>query len=281
MSKLKSMTKENKIKQFLAEPIKVGERAYVRGLGSQNKDAFSNSAEVIDVKDNGVIVITKYGTDRVEVNPEDYKKSTNHIGENPFPSKPWNSRLKLISYSLYSILHSCGFEREVREYETSSGMKNIPLINWNPIFIDEGGNEVVFQRDFCWSLKDKQLLIDSIYNNIDIGKIVLRLRSYEYVIERAGQNKEVGWKDVVDGKQRLNAILGFVNGEFEDTNGNKFEDLSDNAQHQFLDFMSIAYGEIGEDATDEDVKSVFMGVNFAGVPMSKEHIDFVKSINLK
>lgn len=36
-----------------------------------------------------------------------------------------------------------------------------------------------------------------------------------------------------------------------------------------------------EEATDEDVQSVFLNVNFTGKPMSQEHIEFVKSIKIK
>jgi len=274
------MSKEKLIEEYLNLPPKVGESVYVRGLGSQNKDAFTSATEVIEVKDGGVVVISEYGHKK-DIAPEDYNKNTMNIGENPFPKKPWNSRMKIVNFTLQSILHVCGFEDNDREYTTREGKKVIvPRLNWNPHFIGEDGNEVVYQRDFCWTLKDKQLLIESVYNNIDIGKMVIRKRGFHYAIERAGQGKETGFADIVDGKQRLNALIGFVSGEFEDLHGNKWEDLSDKAQHMFLDFQSIAYGEIGENATDEDVKSVFLGVNFSGVPMSQEHIDFVKSIKL-
>jgi hypothetical protein len=36
-----------------------------------------------------------------------------------------------------------------------------------------------------------------------------------------------------------------------------------------------------ENATDEDVIATFLGVNFTGVPMSQEHIDYVKEIQKK
>ena len=36
-----------------------------------------------------------------------------------------------------------------------------------------------------------------------------------------------------------------------------------------MKFHGVSYGELGEDATDEDVKSVFLGINFTGVQMSK------------
>ena len=61
-------------------------------------------------------------------------------------------------------------------------------------------------------------------------------------------------------------------------NGYYYSDLSPDAQHQFLDTMSLGYGEFGEESTDADVLQSFLSVNFRGHPMSKQHIDYVKSI---
>jgi hypothetical protein len=38
---------------------------------------------------------------------------------------------------------------------------------------------------------------------------------------------------------------------------------------------------MGEDATDEDVVDNFLTLNHTGVPMSPEHIEYVKAINMK
>ena len=87
--------------------------------------------------------------------------------------------------------------------------------------------------------------------------------------------------DIVDGKQRLDAIRGFVTNEYPDLHGNYFSDLSEYARRKFEDFTSFCYAELDEDATDADVIRTFLNVNFTGVKMSKEHIDFVKEINNK
>jgi len=60
--------------------------------------------------------------------------------------------------------------------------------------------------------------------------------------------KSAAFKDIVDGKQRLSAIIGFVEGEFEDLHGNKWEDLSRDAQYKFFDFsdpMGKGWPELG------------------------------------
>ena len=112
--------------------------------------------------------------------------------------------------------------------------------------------------------------------------VVLRKRSWEWVTKQIDMgNKEVSFWDVVDGKQRLNALSRFVCDKFKDLHGNYFSDLSDWAKNEFLDSMVVSYGELGEGSSDEDVIATFLGVNFTGVPMTQEHIDYVKSIQNK
>ena len=56
-----------------------------------------------------------------------------------------------------------------------------------------------YQRGYVWTLEDKQKLIQSIFNRADIGKFVfIEDENYrEYRLE------------VIDGKQRLRAILDY------------------------------------------------------------------------
>lgn len=56
-----------------------------------------------------------------------------------------------------------------------------------------------YQRDYVWSQEDKESLIDSIFNHIEIGKFVLVFKGYE------GDMYEV-----LDGKQRLSALQEFL-----------------------------------------------------------------------
>jgi uncharacterized protein with ParB-like and HNH nuclease domain len=46
-------------------------------------------------------------------------------------------------------------------------MKNIYVaeLNWNPFVYNKNGEKERYQRDFVWKLKDKQTLIDSIYQH--------------------------------------------------------------------------------------------------------------------
>jgi hypothetical protein len=280
-------SKEIQIEEYMNSPIAAGDKLTIyksRGSVSYNEndeinpDKF-NYATAVSVNTDDTITILLEG-EHLKIHRKFIKsKHPIDIGADPFQKSPWDSEVRFISFSLDSILLSVGFERD-REDQIDGVI--IPRIDWNPIILDANKNEVEYQRGFVWSLRDKQLLIDSIYNNIEIGKIIIRNRSWGYVEKRvkAGHRNHIAWKDVVDGKQRLNAILGFVNNEFQDSFGNYYKDLSNRAQMKFMRFQALSYGEMGENATDKDVQKVFLNINFTGVAMSQDHIDFVKSINV-
>lgn len=272
-------TKEEQIESFLSEPIKKGEMVYVRGLDTQNKNSFFNTSKVVSLGENESIFI-KHHNSLIEVKKGDYRKNTNDIGYNPFPDKRWDENVIMIRFNLESIIHSF-YDLKTKELRKESVLGTLVYeLEWEPFLINENGEEIVYQRDFCWDLKDKQLLIDSIYNGIDIGKILIRKRSWEWVESRVKQNKKASFKEIVDGKQRLKTIIEFINNEFPDLNGFYWDDLSKVAQGKFLSFSSVSYGEIGEKSEDRDVKRIFLNINFSGVQMSQEHIDFVKNINI-
>lgn len=93
-------------------------------------------------------------------------------------------------------------------------------------------NEIDLEPEYqrkgnIWSLEKKQLLIDSIINNYDIPKIYfheLTNNKYEY--------------SVIDGRQRLETIWGFMNGEFALADDFKyFKDTN-------LELKSIKYNDL-------------------------------------
>lgn len=271
-------TTKQLIEEYINSPIIVGDYVSIKGLGIQNKEGWGNSVHVVKVE--GETVFYKH-YDKIEsTHISNCQKDPIFIGKDPFVEKSWNSQLRMVNLSLQSILYKVGFDKE-EKYKING--VTIPSVCFTPIVTNSKGEEVQYQRGFVWELKDKQLLIESIYNYIDIGKIIVRLRSWEYIEKRFNEGKfeNTAFVDVVDGKQRLNAILGFVNNEFPDLHGNYWDDLSERAKRRFEDFLQVAYGEIGETATDEDVLNVFLNINFTGVQMSQEHLDYVKSINLK
>ena len=279
--------KQEQIEEYLNSPIEVGETIKIRGEGNGSRDSSVWGNAVVHSVDfkSGVIEVIPGGYRQIiKKKKSDCQKNTMYIGHNPFPEKPWNSSLRIVNFDLGSILHAIGYERSNSYIMTSNfiGEYTVPELNWDPFV---GGLGVVderhyYQRQFVWTLKDKQNLINSIYNGVNIGSIVIRRRPWEWVQNAVKQDFKVGFKDVVDGKQRLNAISLFITDRFPDSNGYFYSDLSRFAQMKFNDFSAVSYGELGENATDQDVIDVFLGVNCTGVPMDQKHIDFVKDIKL-
>jgi len=261
------MTKQEKIEAYLVEPLKIGDVIYVQGLGSQDKNSWSGTTRVVDIVD-GVPHIEQHGSKRkVE---EAWKKWVGDIGENPFPER-WD-RISSISFTLESILFQL-FKED--KYD----IKGTPIktSNDNP-FVFIKGEKKYYQRPLVWAIEDKQLLVESIYNNVDCGKILVRNRGWKELEELQKDGHELAWKDVVDGKQRLNAIKDFTENKFPDVNGNYFNDLSYQAQRRLTNHQLFSYSELPENTPDEEVLRQFLRLNFAGVPQSKEHIEFVKSL---
>ena len=218
----------------------------------------------------------------VEVHKDNLEKNPLFIGYDPFKLVPETPRINLVSYDIGCLLSIVSTDYKYGEYyvDCKDGKKRkMEELNWNPYVTDKDGNRQYYQRDFCWTVEDKSNLIESIYRGVDCGKIVLRKHSFEEV-ERELKNGNDGFafNDIVDGKQRLNALLGFVHNEFMDKNGHWYNDFSILAKRQFEKKLCFSLAQLDERTTDEDVLKIFMLVNFAGKEMSKEHLNYVDSI---
>jgi len=261
------MTKQEKIEQYLKEPLKVGDSIYVQGLGSQDKKSWHNSTEVVDII-NGVPYIIEHRDKRLVT--ESWKKSVNHIGVNPFSNEYDN--IRSINFQLESILHQLYKDDK---YEIEGTL--IKTSNTNP-FVFVNGKKEYYQRPLVWGLKEKQLLVESIYNFVDCGKILVRNRGWKELEQLQKDGHELSWKDIIDGKQRINAVKTFIENEYSDLDGNYFRDLSEQAQRRFTNHQLFSYSELPENSKDEDVLRQFLRLNFCGIPQSQQHLEYVKSL---
>ena len=285
--------KDRMIKDFLAEKLKIGDTVLVEDglLYKFARDPHRKEAvKVKEIYDNGKIKVSNTEDYRDDVILENgqYERNLMNVGANPFPNKSWRSSLNTINYDISCMLGLLGInclrhtpcKGDKKEY-VYKGV-SIPEVNDNPYIIDKEGNKQYYQRDYCWTLEQEQLFIESIYQSINCGMLVVRKRSYKDIEREIDKgNTEVAFWDIVDGKQRLHCLERFLFDEFKDLHGNYYSDLSDRAKYLFCNSKMITFGELGENASDEDVIATFLGVNFTGVPMSKEHIDFVKDIQKK
>lgn len=123
-----------------------------------------------------------------------------------------------------------------------------------------------YQRDHVWTMKDKVDLIDSIFNNVDIGKFVFVQR-----------NERVPGKyyEILDGKQRLTALREFYEDRFS-YKGVVFSRLSGMDKHKILGHP-ITYGFL-ENPDKRGIYTSFIKLNTCGKPMDHKHIDKVKKL---
>lgn len=309
------MTKEEQILEKNAAPIKIGDRVLIQTIYEKSK------TETVGKGKNKQVVTTTektiFGIDGkvLAINDTSFKISMNNVnvpyelnaiitvgyddkekygivpkglvyrtfyecGANPFGKE--KRQISFYNQDIGSIIHKAGYGRKNQDYnieELRHG--NIAGINFNPFVTDANGVKQHFQRDFVWTIEENQMLLESIYNSIEIGKFLFRYNAWKR-IEQAEANGETPYSfDCVDGKQRFNAILTFLQNKYPDAHGSYWSDLSNDAQRRFMNYSNLSYGELPETATDEDVIDNFLTLNFTGVPMSAEHIAYVKSFNMK
>lgn len=152
---------------------------------------------------------------------------------NPFQQH--NTYIKSVAFSLDSILHKLDLSPKYPKRDEPYNINgiNVGECNFNP-FVMINGVKQYYQRPLVWSLEDKQNLIESIYHGIGCGTILIKINDWDDLEKLAKSDEtELYFNDVVDGKQRLNAIAEFVNNKFSDKNGNYYQEFSERAKHLF------------------------------------------------
>lgn len=270
---------DNEIKKYVNQPFRVGEKIKIV---RENKDEY---VTIISIKDNDFFEVRHDETYKGnEVVPKSIcEKIIYDVGYNPFPVKSWDNNIECVGFDLEGIMISLGLSYYDCTLDKGVKFKNgvfVPEVTFNPYVVDKEENRYYYQREYCWSLEDEQLLVESVYNNLDCGKIVVRQREWNYVEKKALANDIEGlaFNDVVDGKQRLNCLHRFMTDKFPDIRGFYFSDLSLRARHKFEGSRSFTFLRFRPHTTDQEIIDSFLVVNFAGKPMSKEHIEYVKSI---
>lgn len=122
-----------------------------------------------------------------------------------------------------------------------------------------------YQRDFVWDEKDKEALIDSVFNNIDIGKFVF--------IDKGYCNDLL--YEILDGKQRLSALKDFYENKFT-YKGLYFNELSKKEQDYFESYY-VSVAEVS-DSSREQILKYFLMLNRQGRIMSQEQLKKVEKM---
>jgi hypothetical protein len=135
---------------------------------------------------------------------------------------------------------------------------------WPLLYLYKIRNKIsfpVYQRGLVWDTEKKRLLVDSIFRGIDIPKL--------YLQKTGGEE----W-DCIDGHQRIQAIVGFFDGEFE-YEEQTFERLSEVEKRIFEDYK-LTITEVDE-INEEEVRLLFTRLQL-GVPLNAgEKLNAIKS----
>lgn len=125
-----------------------------------------------------------------------------------------------------------------------------------------------FQRNPVWSEKQKSYLIDSVLNGYPIPEIYIQEN-----ISEDGQSKYI----IVDGQQRMRAVLEFIDDKFPldkvdspEFNGAFFKDLSLEQKKKFYsyNFVVRALPELPE----ENIRQIFTRLNRSVVSLNKQEL---------
>lgn len=124
-----------------------------------------------------------------------------------------------------------------------------------------------FQRRAVWSVPARIMLMDTILRDIPMPKIFLANTIKD------GKTYRV----VIDGQQRITAILAFLRDEFSldepftgEEKGKKFSDLDQHTKEQILSYR-IDFNEAIK-PTGEEVRELYTRVNKYTVPLNKQEL---------
>lgn len=125
-----------------------------------------------------------------------------------------------------------------------------------------------YQRGYVWTLEDKQRLIESVMAERNIGSLLF----VQYGYEKFG-----GKLEVLDGKQRLNALVEFYTGRY--TYRGKFYHQLSRIDRTRFEHLRVAYAYLdGERMSRAELLEMFLEMNVAGVPQTDEHLDKVRAL---
>lgn len=127
------------------------------------------------------------------------------------------------------------------------------------------------QRDYVWIIEQKRELIWSVLMNRHIPRMAI-------LNVVAGKEDLKGTYQIIDGKQRLSAMIDFYMGKFDlviDDKNYYFKELPEDYQRVISGYMFPYYivnEDFGNTFTDEDKINWFRYINFAGTPQDAEHL---------
>lgn len=193
-----------------------------------------------------------------------YIEHADKSGQTKYACHHWHSVFAAEVKSRESMLQHSSLLSRIRYYNSSISSLYSKFFHFGIDFNPD------YQRQSCWTMKQKQALIDSIFTGIPIGAIILAERDW------AENNKVIGdMEEVVDGKQRLLTILEFICDKFP-YRGYFYSELSPSDRWAF-DGAQITLGEIKNYGgyNKKMVLRIFLQINSGGTSMQSQELERV------
>jgi hypothetical protein len=125
----------------------------------------------------------------------------------------------------------------------------------------------VYQRGLVWSPEDEQRLLESIFTEVEIGKIVLIQLPFE---------PDKPYYEVLDGKQRLNTLVRFVTGKIA-YRGHIYQRMGRIDRVKFY-HTPLAVAISQEPWTLEQKLRYFYRLNVSGRQMDPAHLERIRNM---
>ena len=182
-------------------------------------------------------------------------------GRKQFGIKPWYELAPLVGVSSQNFMRP----RKGLTFRSSTLSDTLGLLEREGI-----QDSPDYQRGHVWTESDKVRLIASLMNRSDIGKLVLvELDSNE------------GFRyEILDGKQRLNALREFITGGFKYCRHYYWE-LTTQDRSEFENTIVPVAQISNHELTRVEKLELFLNVNAAGVAQTEEHLNHVRRLLTK
>lgn len=153
------------------------------------------------------------------------------------------------------------------------GIKETKVYSINDFLQWERNNELFispkYQRKSVWNEKAKSYLIDTILRGLPVPQVFLR--------QKIDTELSITSREVIDGQQRLRAIISFFKNEFavkkihnKEFGGKFYKDLSEEEKIDFLDYQLPV--ELIKSPDDNVVYDMFMRVNTNSIVLNKQEL---------
>ena len=247
--KIKEVVSKSHISLDLIPPVPEHRKLKI---GAALEIGFLDNCFVIDLQHEGRVVVVEYSS-----TDNNYGKPVTTDGL--IGAWPWTEVIPV------STIKDTGFASQRRGVDS---YRNVQVSSLISDALRRGFHDSPdYQRDYVWTLKDKRKYIDSVFNQRELGKFVF-LEDDSYVDYKLG---------VLDGKQRLNALLGFHLGEY-DYQGVFWHELSALDRRLFEGRMVQSAHLNSRNLKRSELLQIFLDINCAGVPQTEDHLSHVREL---